>query len=114
MFSHNVDASIRLEIANLFAISEVQNQGFYLGLPTIVGRNKAEVFKYVKDKVWNRLHTWHSKLFSQGKEILLKSVALSIPNYVMNVFLLPFSLCDEIEKMLNSFWWAVIMVLERV
>lgn len=38
------------------------------------------------------------------KEILLKTVAQAIPNYAMQVYLLPFDLCKELETVMNSFW----------
>ena len=41
-----------------------------------------------------------------GKEILLKIVVQAIPNYAMNVFLLPQDLCTKIERMMNSYWGA--------
>ena len=37
------------------------------------------------------------------KEILLKIVAQAMPNYMMNVYLLPLELCKELEIMMNSF-----------
>ena len=40
-----------------------------------------------------------------GKEILLKIVALVMPNYAMNIYLLPNEFCRELEVMMNSFWW---------
>jgi len=38
--------------------------------------------------------------------VLIKSVHQSIPTYFMILFTLPSSMCDEIEKMMNSFWWG--------
>ena len=49
---------------------------------------------------------WNNKFLSKaGKEVLIKSVGLAIPNYVLGLFMLPSDLCDELEKILNSFWW---------
>ena len=81
--------------------------GKYLGVPTIIGRTKKEVFAYIKDKVWRRLCGWNRKFLSQaGKEILLKSVAQATLSFVMSVFLLPSSLSMELESMMNSFGGA--------
>ncbi|XVF39981.1 hypothetical protein PTKIN_Ptkin01aG0076500 [Pterospermum kingtungense] len=65
------------------------------------------IFSYLKDKVWQRIQLWRKQPLSKaGREILVKSVGQAIPNYCMNAFLLPPSLADEIQKMLNSFWWG--------
>jgi hypothetical protein len=37
---------------------------------------------------------------------MIKSVLQTIPAYVMSIFLLPSTLINDIEKMLNSFWWG--------
>jgi len=37
---------------------------------------------------------------------LIKSVAQGIPSYSVGAFLIPTFLCDEIEKMINSFYWG--------
>ena len=47
--------------------------GKYLGLPSIIGRSKTEVFAEVKEKVRRKLAGWKGKLLSiGGKEILIK------------------------------------------
>ncbi|PNY14146.1 ribonuclease H, partial [Trifolium pratense] len=46
-------------------------------------------------------------LSQAGKEVMIKLVAQAISTYCMSVFLLPMSIGDEIEKMLNSFWWGI-------
>ncbi|XP_073152303.1 uncharacterized mitochondrial protein AtMg00310-like [Henckelia pumila] len=64
-----------------------------------------EVFAFVKEKACNRLNGWRHKLLSRaGKEVLLKAVIQVLPTYVMSVFLLPLLLCDNLERMMNSFW----------
>ncbi|GKC68649.1 hypothetical protein Tco_1101247 [Tanacetum coccineum] len=44
--------------------------------------------------------------FNCRNEVLIKSVAQAMPMYVMNIFLLPDTLIDEIHKALNLFWWG--------
>jgi len=81
--------------------------GKYLGLPSLVGRSKKTVFTFLKDRIWKKCQAWSSRSLSRArKEILIKSVAQTIPSYCMGAFLIPKSLCDEIERMLNSFYWG--------
>ena len=76
--------------------------------PSRIGRNKRTIFAYLRERLWNRLQEWQSKLLSQfGKEVLVKTVAQTIPTYYMNSFLLSISLCQELERMINSFWWGM-------
>lgn len=78
--------------------------------PSMVGRNKTTIFAYVKDRIQSRLHSWNKKFLSRaGKEVLLKTVAQVIPIYVMSVFLLPKSMCLEIEKLMNAYWWGNVL-----
>ena len=48
----------------------------WLGLPTIIGKSKAQVFVELKDRVAKKLASWKGKLLSiGGREILIKAVA---------------------------------------
>ena len=105
--SRNTPDNLKNLIATTLGVRQVLGTGKYLGLPSMIERSKHETFKFIKDRIWSKINSWSSRCLSQaGREILIKSVLQSIPSYVMSVFLLPRSLIDEIEKMLNSFWWG--------
>ena len=72
-------------------------QSKYLGLPMVIGRTKRQVFSYIKERVIKRLSNWKEKLLSNaGKEVLLKSVVLALPTYVMSYCRLPKGLCVDL------------------
>lgn len=73
----------------------------------MVGWNKKAIFNYLKDRIWKKCQSWSAKYLSRaGKEVLIKSVAQEIPSYCMGAFLIPTSLCEEIERTMNSFYWG--------
>ena len=79
----------------------------YLGLPSIIGISKKLVFAEIKEKVSKKLAGWKGKLLSMGgKEVLIKAVAQAIPTYTMTCFQLPKTLCEDLEKLMRSFWWG--------
>jgi hypothetical protein len=105
--SRNVLGGVRDSIANCLGVHAVLGTGKYLGLPSMIGRSKKAIFSFIKDRVWKKINSWSSKSMSKaGREVLIKSVLQSIPTYFMSIFTIPSSLCDEIEKMMNSFWWG--------
>jgi hypothetical protein len=51
---------------------------------------------------------WGDSLLAQSaREILIKAIAQAIPAYVMGVFKLPFSICDELTQLIRYYWWGV-------
>jgi hypothetical protein len=87
-------------------IPVTQRYDTYLGLPALVGKSRMAAFKKLKDRVWKRLQDWKIKFLSQaGKEILIKAVIQAIP-YSMNIFLLPKTLCSEMNSLMQKFWWG--------
>ena len=106
-FSSNVVAGVVSQVCAELDVHVTSDHGTYLGLPSCIGRKKKTVFQSIRDKVWQKLQGWSMKMLSKaGKEILLKTVAQVMPNYAMNVYLLPLDLCKELEIMMNSFWWG--------
>jgi len=105
--SRNTPTDCQDRIATVLGVKQVLGTSKYLGLPSMIGRRKKATFKFVKDRIWNKINSWSNRCLSQaGREILIKSVLQSIPTYVMSIFLLPGTFIIEIERMLNAFWWG--------
>ena len=50
---------------------------------------------------------WKEKLlFIGGREVLIKAVAQVVPMYTMICFLLPKTMCNDLERMMRNFWWG--------
>lgn len=104
-FSKNTQYSTTNNISSFLGVSECLGTAKYLGLPFMIGRKNKVLFNYLRDIIWKKISHQSSKNFSKAsKEVLVKSIAKAIPLYCMSAFLLPSSLGDEIQKMLNSFW----------
>ncbi|XP_074325787.1 uncharacterized protein LOC141663849 [Apium graveolens] len=94
------------ELCQVLQIPEADNFSKYMGLPNLLGRNKTAIFGYLKDKVNVSIHSWNEKKVSKStKEILIKTVAQTLPYYAMNVFLLQLELVRDMEKIMAKFFW---------
>lgn len=82
------------ELKHILEVSKDIGDSKYLGLPSLIGRSKKTIFRYLKDKVYQKIQGWSSKLLSQ-----------TIPSYTMSCFLIPKTLCQEIERLMNAYWW---------
>ena len=92
----------------MFGAEVIQQHEKYLGLPSLVGKNKCNTFQQLMEGLNNKLSNWKKKLLSHvRKEILIKTVAQAVPTYTMNVFKLPNNLCDEMTSMVLRFWWGL-------
>ncbi|KAL8103095.1 hypothetical protein AgCh_027577 [Apium graveolens] len=113
-FSNNTCNSLKQDLCHKLNFKKANDRSLYLGLPNIVGRNKSSIFGYIKDKMIDRIEGLDKKTLSKGgKEVLLKTVAQSLPNFAMSVFLLPLNLCQDLEKLMCKFWWRTSSQKER-
>ena len=88
-------------------VPEIKGYEKYLGLPTMVGKNKSANLNFIKEKVWEKLQRWKEKILSlAGKVVLLKTVIQAIPTFYMSCFKLLVGLCKDIEAMIRKFWWG--------
>ncbi|GMJ04189.1 hypothetical protein HRI_004088000 [Hibiscus trionum] len=106
-FSSNVSPEMKDVVGGLLGVRIADNAERYLGLPTMIGRNKREAFANLKDKTNTRVDCWSNRFLSMGgKEVFIKSVLQAIPIYAMQCFLFPLTLCTDLEAILNKFWWC--------
>ena len=106
-FSSNTPQEVRVRIQQVLGVPSICQFEKYLGLPTLVGRAKKQIFIYIKERVWKKLQGWKEKLLSQaGREVLIKSVIQAIPTYTMSCFKLPKGLVKDLEGLIRKFWWG--------
>lgn len=97
--SSNVPSPRQNELEMLLGVNAILSSMSYLGLPTIIGKSKIQIFQFARDQVWKKLKGWKAKYLSQvSKETLIKIVVQVIPSYVMGCFMLSNTICHQIES----------------
>ena len=65
------------------------------------GKSEVNTFKDLQEKITKPVMGWKEKFISKaGREILIKTIAQTIPTYSMGIFWIPKALCDTT----NSTW----------
>ena len=73
-FSKGVPESVRDEIKTTLNVPNETLNEKYLGMPSDIGNNKNDSFKYMKDRLWSKVQGWIERTISTaGKEVLGKS-----------------------------------------
>lgn len=54
-FSRNVNVELRGTLSNIIGVESPLNAGKYVGLPSLICREKREIFNYVKERIWKKL-----------------------------------------------------------
>jgi hypothetical protein len=107
MFSPKGNAEDQEAVKSILGVHATDFDAKYLGLPTARGRMKRDKFQTIKERMGKRLMDYSEKLMSSGaKEVLIKAVAQSLPTYLMSVFQIPLTLCDELASLIHEFWWG--------
>lgn len=105
-FSNNVYALDSRVLCQLLPMSECNHTSLYFGTSFCKMGSKMETFKCIMEKLENRLAGWKQKTLSlTGCTVLIKSIAMTLPSYIMQTFLLPTNLCEKIDRLIRGFWW---------
>ncbi|KAG2251996.1 hypothetical protein Bca52824_082132 [Brassica carinata] len=69
--------------------------------------SKCKLLAFLKEKLLHRVNGWTGRWLSKGgKEVLIKSILLALPTYVMSSFLLPLKICENLASAIAQFWWS--------
>jgi ribonuclease HI len=107
LFGTHCPAGLQEEVKEALHVQADAFEEKYLGLPTPDGRMHKGKFQNLQEMLTQIIMLWGDGLPSQGgKEILIKAVAQAIPTYIMGVFKLPRSVCDDLTRLVRNFWWG--------
>ena len=74
-FSCNTLEEVKNEVMSTLGPISDSRHSKYLGLPSIIGKSKTEVFTEIKERVGEKLSGWKEKILSiGGKEVLIKQL----------------------------------------
>ncbi|KAL4347771.1 hypothetical protein GQ457_17G008220 [Hibiscus cannabinus] len=103
-FSPRTPFEYQLAVHAALGVQEVSDPGIYLWVPLLIGKNKYAVFGRYRDKMDIRVSKWSNLLLSfSDREVLLKSIAQALPQYVMSCYLLPRTLVEEMSRSIRRF-----------
>ncbi|KAL9675115.1 hypothetical protein QQ045_003316 [Rhodiola kirilowii] len=106
-FSRNVSFDLKERICQELGVRQVESFSRYLGLLVAFSHNKTEIFKFIVERIWQKVQGWKEHTLSMaGKEILIKSVLQAVPLYAMMCFKLSESLCKRIVGIIGRYWWS--------
>jgi hypothetical protein len=108
LFSDSCPQETQVVIRNLLLVEQPQFEAKYLGLPTPEGRMHMGKFENLQARLCKLLIEWGDSLLAQSaREVLIKAIAQALPTYIMGVFKLPMSVCDDLTKLIRDYWWGV-------
>lgn len=107
LFSDVCPPETQDEVREALSISIVGFEDKYLGLPTPDGRMSNRRFHNLQAQLIKHLMQWGDGFLAHpGWEVSIKSVAQALPTYLMGIFKLPYSVCDDLTYLIRSFYWG--------
>ena len=106
-FGKKIPGNVKEPIKTTMGITNEGGMGKYLGIPEDISRSKRKLFAFLKDRLQNGVNGWTGRWLTKGgKEVLIKSILLALPTYMMSTLLLPLEICENLASAIAQFWWS--------
>lgn len=96
LFSKRTSQVKKDAIQRILGVQEMSSHRKYLGMPSMFGRARKEIFQGIRDNIWRRINGW--------SERFRVAVLQAIPTFVMSCFLIPRGIIDLVEGAIRRFW----------
>lgn len=107
LFGKRIPGPVKETIKVSTRITDEGGMGSYLGIPEDISGSKISLFVCLIERLQNRMNGWTWRLLSRGgKEVLIKSILLGLPTYVMSTLLLPLEAYENLAIVIAQFWWS--------
>ncbi|CAM8979923.1 unnamed protein product [Rhodiola kirilowii] len=107
VLSPNTSDAIKQSFISSLSVSVVEGHNRYLCLPLFLGRKISSSFLPLLDRAYAKSKAWYASTLScGGREILLKSILLAIPQFHMHCFRIPKGILKKYQSLVKRFWWA--------
>ena len=64
-----------------------------------------KLFAFLKEKLQSQINGWTWRWLSRGgKEVMIKSIFLVLPTYVMSILLVLLETCENLANDILQFW----------
>ncbi|CAM8992687.1 unnamed protein product [Rhodiola kirilowii] len=107
VLSPNTSAAVTQSFLSTLSVTIVDRHKRYLGLPLHLGRQVSANFLQLLDRVHAKSKPWYTSTLScGGREVLIKSVLLAIPQFHMQCFQIPQGVLRQYQSLVKRFWWS--------
>jgi hypothetical protein len=105
LFSASCPQYTQVQVRQILGVEHQTFEAKYLGLPTPDGRMNKGKYESLQERLSKYLMEWGDSLLAQSaREILIKAIAQALPTYVMGVFKLPMSVCEDLNRLIRNYW----------
>ena len=106
MFSPKCSQANKQEVMHNLDVVNMSFEENYLGFPTPSGRFSKGKLHNLQQHLTKRIIQWGELMSQAGREVLIKAVAQALPTFLMSLFTFPRSTCDDLGRMIRSYWWG--------